>query len=131
MTKITPAALRTAADKQKVGKPMRFGIHYSWFNADNLDNAILDRQQAAKRWRTELADAMDANGVTLLRAETRWVRSRWSRESFRTIVYLHADGSVFRYRIVQNGVPVLRLGDDWRTRVTATDDEPAEWTVLG
>ena len=128
MTKITPAALRSAAAKQKVGKPLRYGIHYSWFNADNLDNAIVARQQAAKRWRTDLADDMDANGVTSLRAETRWVGSRWGG-SFRATVYLHADGSVFRYRRVTDGKPVLRSGDDWRERTTATDGEPAEWTV--
>lgn len=130
MTKITPAALRSEAAKQRVAKPSRFGIHYSWFNADNLDGAIIERQQAAKRWRTDLADAMDADGVTSLRAATRWVKSRWSRDSFRAIVYLHADGSVFRYRTVTNGKPVLRSGDDWRERTTATDGEPAEWTVL-
>ena len=130
MTKITPAALRSAATKQRVSKPMRFGIHYSWFNADNLDGAIIERQEAAKRWRTELADAMDAAGVASLRAKTLWVRSRWSRDSFRAIVYLLADGSVFRYRRVTNGKPVLRSGDEWRERITATDDERAEWTVL-
>lgn len=130
MTKITPAALRSAAAKQKVGKPSRFGIHYSWFNADNLDAAIVARQQAAQRWRTDLADDMDANGVTSLRAETRWVKSRWSHTPQRHIVFVHTDGSVFRFRSVINGKQTLRSGNLWRERTTATDGEPAEWTVL-
>lgn len=130
MTKITPVSLRADAAKQKVGKPMRFGIHYSWFNADNLDNAIVERQQAAIKWRTNLADAMDAEGVTSLRAETRWTRSRFSHSNIRHIVYLHADGSVFRFRTVINGKPRMRSGEEWRDLTTPSDGEPAEWTVL-
>jgi hypothetical protein len=114
---VTPATLRTEAAKQKVGKPMRFGIEYSWYNADNLDCGIIERQQSAIKWRTDLATAMEAEGVTKVKVKT--VRYRFKNSSMwiTTTLYLYTDGSVFRTRRMVNGKQELRLGTEWVQQV--------------
>lgn len=114
---VTPATLRTEAAKQKVGKPMRFGIEYSWYNADNLDNAIVERQQSAIKWRTDLATAMEAEGVTKVTTKTVRYRYSYGRTWITATLYLYTDGSVFRTRRMVNGKQELRLGTEWMERV--------------
>jgi len=114
---VTPATLRTEAAKQKVGKPMRFGIEYSWYNADNLDNAILERQQSAIKWRIDLATAMETEGVTKVKVKTVRYRSTYSSMWITATLYLYTDGSVFRTRRKVNGKQELRLGTEWMQRV--------------
>jgi hypothetical protein len=111
---ITATTLRTQAAKQKVGKPMRFGIHYSWFNADNLDNAIVERQQSAIRWRNDLADRMDEGGIAKLTPKTVRYRLCWSSRWVTATLYLYSDGSPFCYRRMVNGKQELRF--DWTER---------------
>ena len=98
-TRITPAALRAAADRQRIGTPYRFGYTVC-ARTEHWDAVIVRRQQAAIKWRTRLAELMDADGVTELRAATIRIVSR---PSFRcrvltVTVYSYADGSVFMYR---------------------------------
>jgi hypothetical protein len=99
-TTITAAALRTAADKQRVKTPRRFG---NTINArtEHWDAVIVRRQQNAQRWRENLADWMVSDGVTELRASTfRLIE----RPSFRcrpitVTIYAYTDGSPYLYRI--------------------------------
>ncbi len=98
-TRITPAALRAAADRQRIGTPYRFG-NTVCARTEHWDAVIVRRQQAAINWRTRLADLMDADGVTELRASTLRLSER---PVFRSPVvtvtaYAYADGSVFLYR---------------------------------
>lgn len=116
---ITPAALRNQAAKQKVGKPMRFGIHYSWFNADNLDNAILERQKSAIAWRNALANSMELEGITKLTAKTVRYRCTYSRVWVTATLYLYTDGSVFCYRRMVNSRQELAF--DWNERIANND----------
>ena len=99
-TKITPAALRSAADKQRVETPYRFG-NTVCARTEHWDAVIIRRQLKAKEWREDLAERMDSAGVTELRASTIRIVER---PSFRcrpitVTVYTYADGSVFLYRI--------------------------------
>jgi hypothetical protein len=97
--RISPASLRSAASRQRVAKPHRFGntvcqrtIHW--------DSVIVRRQQAAIQWREELAARMEADGVTELRASTLRLAERPSLHcpTFTVTVYAYADGSVYLYR---------------------------------
>jgi hypothetical protein len=99
-TKITPAALRTAAAKQRLGKPKRDG----WSVCERTrhwDAVIFRRQFLAQTWRTHLAGSMEMDGVTELRASTfRLIE----RQSFRcrpitVTIYAYTDGSPYLYRI--------------------------------
>jgi hypothetical protein len=98
-TRITPAALRAAADRQRIGTPYRFG-NTVCARTEHWDAVIVRRQQAAIDWRTRLADLMDADGVTELRASTVRIIERPSFRCRATTVtvYAYADGSVFLYR---------------------------------
>lgn len=116
---ITPAALRNQATKQKVGKPSRFGIEYSWYNADNLDNAILERQKSAIAWRNALANSMELEGITKLTAKTVRYRYTYSRVWVTATLYLYTDGSVFCYRRMVNGRQELAF--DWNERIANND----------
>jgi hypothetical protein len=99
MPKITPAALRTAAAKQRVHAPYRFG-NTVCARTDHWDAVIVRRQQNARRWRETLADWMDSDGVTELRVSTIRIIER---PSFRCrpitlTVYAYTDGSPYLYR---------------------------------
>ena len=116
---ITAAALRNEAAKQKVGKPSRFGIEYSWYNADNLDNAIIERQQAAIAWRNALVNSMELEGITKLTAKTVRYRHFYSRVWLTATLYLYTDGSVFCYRRKVNNKQGLAF--DWNERIANND----------
>ena len=98
-TRVSPASLRAAADRQRIGTPYRYG-NTVCARTEHWDAVIVRRQQSAIQWRTALADRMDAAGVTELHAST--VRLA-ERPVFRSPVvtvtaYAYADGSVFLYR---------------------------------
>ncbi len=97
--RITPAALRAAADRQRIGTPYRFGYTVCE-RTRHWDAVIVRRQQAAIHWRTRLAELMDADGVTELRASTLRLAERPSLHcpTFTVTVYAYADGSVYLYR---------------------------------
>lgn len=99
MPKINPAALRTAAAKQRVRKPSRDGYTVC-ARTDHWDGVILRRQLHAQRWRENLADWMDDDGVTELHVSTIRIVER---PSFRCrpitlTVYAYTDGSPYLYR---------------------------------
>lgn len=97
--RITPAALRAAADRQRIKTPYRFG-NTVCARTEHWDAVIVRRQQAAINWRTRLADLMDADGVTELHASTVRIVERPSFlcRAITVTVYAHADGSAFLYR---------------------------------
>lgn len=99
MPKITPAALRTAAAKQRVHAPYRDGIRVC-ARTDHWDAVIVRRQQNAQRWREYLAERMEADGVTELRVSTIRIveRPSFRCRPFTVTVYAYTDGSVFLYR---------------------------------
>lgn len=98
-TRITPAALRAAAGRQRIRTPYRYG-NTVCARTEHWDAVIVRRQQAAIKWRIRLADLMDAKGVTEIRASTvRVVEGTSSRCRAVTLTgYTYTDGSVFVYR---------------------------------
>lgn len=98
-TRITPAALRAAADRQRIGTPYRYG-NTVCARTEHWDAVIVRRQQAAIHWRTRLADLMDADGVTELWISTVRIieRPSFRCRAITVTVYAYADGSVFLYR---------------------------------
>lgn len=98
-TRITPAALRAAADRQRIRTPYRYG-NTVCARTEHWDAVIVRRQQAAIQWRTRLADIMDAEGVAELRASVvRVVEGTSSRCRPVTLTgYARTDGSAFMYR---------------------------------
>jgi hypothetical protein len=99
MPTITPTSLRTAAAKQRVRAPRRFG-NTVCARTDHWDAVIVRRQQNAQRWREILANWMDDDGVTELRVSTIRIIER---PSFRCrpitlTVYAYTDGSPYLYR---------------------------------
>jgi hypothetical protein len=99
MPTVTATALRTAAAKQRVETPYRYGYTVN-AQTDHWDAVIVRRQLRAKEWRTFLADCMDQDGVTELHTSTiRLIeRPSFRCRSFAVTVYAYADGSPYRYR---------------------------------
>lgn len=99
MPKITPAALRTAAAKQRVHAPHRDGITVC-ARTDHWDAVIVRRQQNAQKWRETLADRMEADGVGHLNVSTIRIveRASFRCRPITVTVYTYTDGSVFLYR---------------------------------